>query len=122
MSDGQVLGAFNLEDEIARFAPGDTAARRRAEILVKDDHLRVVLVTMLDGAELQSHTAPGPITIQPLTGQIMVHYADEERPMAPGELLCLAAGVRHKVTALSAGAFLLTIGWSPTVKEEFATG
>lgn len=106
-----LIGVFDLEAEIGRFTPGETESRRRAETLVKTDDLRVVLVTMLEGASLQEHTAPGPVTIQSLTGHFTVTHEGGETPLAPGGLVVFAPGARHAVTALSNGAFLLTIGW-----------
>jgi quercetin dioxygenase-like cupin family protein len=118
MAEHGLIGVFDLEEEIGRLAPGDTASRRRATILVKEDFLRVVLVTMLEGATLQDHSAPGPVTVQALTGHFLVTYGESERQLAPGGLICFAPGLRHAVSAISDGAFLLTIGWSPTVKED----
>jgi quercetin dioxygenase-like cupin family protein len=83
-----VLGTFDLAAEIARFQPGDGASGRRAE-----------------------HTAPGPITIQPLRGRFVVSAAAREDELGEGQLIALAAGVHHAVRAIEGGAFLLTIGW-----------
>lgn len=44
-----LLGLFDLEHEIDRYLPTDTAAGRRADTLIKADGLRVVLVTMRSG-------------------------------------------------------------------------
>ncbi len=112
MTDG-LLGAFNVDEEIERFPPGDTAAGRRAVTLVKSEGLRVVLVTMRAGITLHEHTAPGPITIHALRGRFVVTFADEEREVGPGDSISLSAGVRHAVNTLADGAFLLTIGCSP---------
>ena len=112
------LDFFDLAREIERFPPDDDASGRRAETLVKTDRLRVVLVTLLAGAALHEHTAPGPITIQTLSGRMAVTYDDQQRELGPGQLLALNAGVRHAVRALSAGAFLLTIGWSPKHRSD----
>lgn len=108
-----ILGRFDLGAEIARLAPGDNAAGRRAETLIKDDRFRVVLITMRAGSHLQEHTAPGPITIQALRGDFAVTVGDEESPLPAGGLISLAAGIEHAVRAVSDGAFLLTIGWAP---------
>ncbi len=112
MNDG-LLGAFNVDEEIERFRPGDTEAGRRAETLIKSDGLRVVLVTMRAGISLHEHVAPGPITIHALRGRFGVTFEDQEREIGPGDLLSLASGVRHAVNTLADGAFLLTIGWGP---------
>ena len=112
MTEG-AQGFFDLGEEIERFPPEDDASGRRAETLVKTDHLRVVLVTLRAGAALHEHTAPGPITIRTLRGWMAATYDGQERAIGPGQVLALAAGVRHAVRAIEAGAFLLTIGWSP---------
>jgi quercetin dioxygenase-like cupin family protein len=109
---GAGLGQFVLADEIERFAPGPGASGRRAEILVKRDGLRVVLITMRAGAALQEHTAPGPITLQALRGRFRVSVERTEGELAAGVLITIAAGVPHAVRAVDDGAFLLTIGGS----------
>jgi quercetin dioxygenase-like cupin family protein len=108
----RVLGAFDLAAEGERLPPGDEPAGRRAETLVKEERLRVVLVTMRGGAELREHSAPGPITIQALRGRFAVDAGGERRELPAGTLLALAAGAPHAVRALEDGAFLLTIGWA----------
>lgn len=116
----EMLGRFDLDAEIARFPPGDGAAGRRAETLIKSDRLRVVLITMRADALLHEHTAPGPITIHALRGRFAVGSDDVEHELAAGELLALAENVRHSVRAIEAGAFLLTIGWPPTAGSDAA--
>jgi quercetin dioxygenase-like cupin family protein len=110
-TDAKASGVFNLTDEIERFQPGETHAGRRAETLVKTEHLRVVLVTMHAGAVLQEHAAPGPITIQALTGRFTVTGNGETVDLPAGSLAAFAEGVRHSVAATDEGAFLLTIAW-----------
>ena len=107
---GPILGNFDLSAEIERFAPDpDGASGRRAEILIKHDNLRVVLITMRAGATLQEHSAPGAITIHCLRGRMAVSIGDSEHDLGPNMLISLARGERHSVTAREAGAFLLTI-------------
>ena len=105
-----ILADVNLDEEIARFPP-DGASGRRAETLLKTPHLRLVLVTMRAGAELNEHAAPGPIVVQPLRGRFSFTVLGEARELAPGTLLSVESGVRHGVRAIEDGAFLLTIGW-----------
>jgi quercetin dioxygenase-like cupin family protein len=109
-----LLGAFKIDDEIAKYRPDDNEAGRRAETLIKTDGLRVVLVTMLADITLHEHTAPGPITIHAIRGRFAVTFEGEERELGPGELVFLASGVKHEVRTVEEGAFLLTIGWGPT--------
>lgn len=111
-ADEQIWGEFTLADEIQRYPPDpESAARHRAEILVKSDTLRLVLVTMLAGGELHEHTAPGPITVQVLRGTMRFSVEGEPREIRAGQLISLAPGVRHAVECVEDGAFLLTIAY-----------
>lgn len=108
--EGHIYGLADLEREIERFPPDpDSVARHRAEILIKTDTLRVVLVTMLSGGKMHEHSAPGPITVQVLRGAITVTVDDEAHELAEGHLISLAPGVEHAVDGVEDGAFLLTI-------------
>lgn len=110
MVESSATVQFDLNTEMARFPP-DGPSGRRAETLIKSADLRVVLVTMRAGTELQEHTAPGTITIQPLAGRFALMVEGDERPLPVGSLASLASGTRHAVRALDDGAFLLTIAW-----------
>lgn len=110
--EGQkIYGRANLPGVIAGFPPDpDSDARHRANLLIKTDAIRVVLVTMLEGGEMHEHSAPGPITVQVLTGSIDFSVEGESNVMVEGDLISLAHGVRHAVRGIKDGAFLLTIG------------
>lgn len=111
-NDGEkIYGIANIPGVIEAFPPHtDRKARHRATTLVKTDTIRVVLVTMLKDGELQEHSAPGPITVQVLQGEIDFTVGDESHLMEAGDLISLAPGVRHAVRGVEDGAFLLTIG------------
>jgi quercetin dioxygenase-like cupin family protein len=107
----KIYGKANLAEVMASLPPDPASeARHRANILIKTNTIRVVLVTMIEGGELQEHTAPGPITIHALEGAIDVQVEGESNTLNAGELISLAPGVRHAVRCLKPGAFLLTIG------------
>jgi len=118
MQPSSIVGSFDLTDEIARFDPSETSSGRRAQTLIKTDDLRVVLVTMKAGAELQEHDAPGPITIHALIGTFVVHVDDRDVELPTGNLISIKPKARHAVRASEAGAFLLTIGWSPELSAD----
>ncbi|MDQ4045497.1 MAG: cupin domain-containing protein [Chloroflexota bacterium] len=112
MIEGQkIYGKASVSDVIASLPPDpDSEARHRANTLIKTSTLRVVVVTMLQGGELQEHTAPGPIMIHVIEGGMEVDVEGETHPLDSGELISLAPGVRHAVRCVKDGAFLLTIG------------
>lgn len=108
--DNRVYEIFSLDKVIAEFPPDpESQAKRRAEILVKSDTLRVVLITALAGSVLQEHSAPGPITVQVLNGQFTFTIDGETRVMDEGDIAIVAPDVRHEVECVQDGAFLLTI-------------
>ncbi|MDQ2654409.1 MAG: cupin domain-containing protein [Chloroflexota bacterium] len=109
----------DLRGEVARFPPHEESGRR-AETLLKTPDLRVVLVTMREGAELAEHTAPGTITVQPLQGRFLFSTAEAEQELTPDTLVSVAGGVRHAVRCLEQGAFLLTLAWPGASPAELA--
>ena len=102
---------FSLADEFESFAQ-ENASGRYARTLLKTPRLRVVLTYMESGIELHEHTAPGPITIQPIRGRFTVTVEDDAQVVEPEALLAIDANVRHSVRADERGVFLLTIAWS----------
>lgn len=108
--EGPIYALADLGREIGRFPPDpDSVARHRAEILIKTDTLRVVLVTMLSGGKMHEHSAPGPITVHVLRGAITVTVDDDAHELGEGHLISLAPGVEYAVDGVEDGAFLLTI-------------
>lgn len=119
INDGKIYGIYNLDEVISEYPPDpDSAARHRAEILIKTETLRVVLVTMLSGARLQEHKAPGPITIHVLRGSMNVSVEDGSHVLGSGEMISIAPGIEHAVEGVEDGAFLLTIAHLSRVPDE----
>lgn len=86
---------------------------RAARTLVKDGPLRVTLVAIAPGGRLAPHTAPGPISVQPLTGTIVFSSGGENWTLEAGDLLSLPAGVEHAVESRGGAEFLLTMALAP---------
>lgn len=110
---------FNLREVIAKYPPDpDSAARHRAEILVKSDTLRVVLVTAISGGALKPHDAPGPITIHVIEGSFTVDVDEDRQTLSADEMMILAPGVDHGVECIEDGAFVLTIAHLSRVPDQ----
>lgn len=119
MSEERNYEIFNLDTVIAEFPPDpNTVAKHRAEILVKSDTLRVVLVTAIREGRLNEHSAPGPITIQVIEGKFTLTIDGEDRLMDSDDIAIVAPGVRHEVVCEEDGAFLLTIAHLSRVPDE----
>lgn len=73
---------------------------------------------MKSGAAMKEHSAPGPATVQALSGAFIFSIAGTEHEMSAGGLIAFDGGVPHNVRALSDGALLLTIAWAPDWRGE----
>jgi quercetin dioxygenase-like cupin family protein len=105
------LGHFELESAITH-NEDEYVSGRTSSILIKTSDLRVLVVNLTAGTEIREHTAPGPITIQPIRGRIQVRAGAEVADLGVGELVAIEALVPHAVTALEESSFLLTIAWT----------
>lgn len=107
-------GSFALIQEIdgLRNAPQYRDAGHAARTLFKRPDLRVVLIVLRQHAELKEHRTNQPVTIQTLMGRISVALPDGALVQDVGGLLAIEPGVVHDVSALTDGAFLLSMPWS----------
>jgi quercetin dioxygenase-like cupin family protein len=80
-----------------------------ARTLVKEGPLRVTMVVLGVGGELREHSAPGPITIQVLEGEVRFTAHGTHHDLGEKELLALGAGTPHSVSSAEGGTFLLTL-------------
>lgn len=110
MGNENMVGLYDLNVEIERFPPDPgSAARHRAETLIKTATLRVVLVTMLAGGQMHEQSAPGPITIHVLHGGLRLSMDDVAQDLGAGQLISFASGIDYAIEGVTDGAFLLTI-------------
>ena len=78
--------------------------------LFKSAQLEVMRLVLPAGKKLPAHKVAGEITIQCIEGTLSVDLMDSSaRTLQAGELLFLAAGLPHGVTALADASALVTI-------------
>jgi quercetin dioxygenase-like cupin family protein len=82
---------------------------RSSRSLLKNGPLRVTLITLAAGGQLEEHEAQGPITIQPLAGRLRFTARGKDHDIGPGDLLSVATGIRHAVASAGGATFLLTL-------------
>ena len=120
--DGTMLNDvahFDLSQEMADSdAEKPWQAGHSARTLFKKSDLRVVLISMETGARLKEHHADGAISVQVLKGSIRFTTQGEPQDLKHGNVLMLAASIKHEVEALEESAFLLTIAWPDAAKLE----
>ena len=90
-------------------APAESSDERSARTLIKTESLTVTWVQLAAGGAIAEHSAPGAITVQVLDGDVRFAAAGNEYELAPGRLLYLEPGVRHRVNSRAGGTFLLTL-------------
>ena len=117
MAEPAEITRCSLVEEINALTPRDDYSGRRAKILIKEDDLRVTLVTMRAEAELDEHSAPASVNIHVLTGTFDVSYEGGPATLDVGDMLALRKDALHSVRCVDDGAFLLTLGWSADQKE-----
>ncbi len=105
------LLAFDIAGLLQRIRAEETWRRgtHDAMTLAKSRGLRVVLVAMHGDAVLPWHRTPGALSLQVLEGDIRFDTEVGTVTLRTGELVTVAADVRHRVTALREAAFVLTV-------------
>lgn len=73
----------------------------------------MILFAFEKSGHLKEHQADGEVIIHVLRGQLSVTVAAEEVTLAAGQLLALAPGHRHAVSALEESDMLLCIARGP---------
>ena len=67
---------------------------------------------------MQEHQADARISIQALSGRLLVQLTEQSVELSVGHLLVLERSLSHDVKALEESAFLLTISWPQGVDQE----
>ena len=88
---------------------GSALANSTTKALYKSAHLEVFRMVLPAGKTTPSHQVAGEITVQCLEGSIEFKMGGFSQLMRQGELLCLAGGQAHSVTAVEDTSILVTI-------------
>ena len=94
---------------------------RSARTLVKEGPLRLTLIAIAPGGELPEHDADGPVSVHVIEGDIAFSAAGSSYALGPGDVLVLAAGVRHSARSEKGGTFLLTVVHLPSAGTPLAS-
>lgn len=104
--------ALDLDQQIEQLRQEEyLQSGRNSKTLAKYDDLRIVLTAIRRNTQIREHYSDGRISVQTLTGRLLMHAAGKEFELPRGHMLVLDRGVRHDVEALEDSAFLLTIAW-----------
>ena len=103
-SSGQVL-------DLHRF--GGRISAQKTSALFKSNDLEVMRVVLRAGRSLPPHKVPGDITIHCLEGTLAIELEAATVTLAAGQLVFLAGGATHGVTAITDASALVTIALKP---------
>jgi quercetin dioxygenase-like cupin family protein len=111
---------FNLTAEMERLRRQEHWVKdgRISETLVKYSDFRIVLILMKTGTIMQEHKADARISIQGLSGRVVVQLPEKTVELSSGDLLVLEKCLPHDVRAIEDSAFLLSISWPHADKQE----
>ena len=88
---------------------GSDLSSNTTRALYKSAHLELFRMVLAAGKNVPSHKVPGEITVQCLEGSIEFKIESSTQVMRQGDLLCLAGGQKHSITALEPSSVLVTI-------------
>jgi len=95
--------------EIISLPLGAATATSKTTTLVKTGDIEVIRLVLPAGKEIPSHKAPGEITVQCLEGRVAFTAHGKTHELAAGQMLYLAVGVPHALTAAEDSTVLVTI-------------
>jgi quercetin dioxygenase-like cupin family protein len=103
-----------LPSELVDVQPlGLRLAGEKTVALFKSRDLEVIRLVLQAGRSLPPHQVPGEITIHCLEGRMTVDCEGQVATLAAGQLLFLAGGQRHGVSAPEDASALVTIALKP---------
>ncbi|HTD06222.1 hypothetical protein [Undibacterium sp.] len=96
--------------EVASLHPlGDKLEQTPTTAFFKDEHLEVMRIVLPAGKRMPAHAVNGPVTVQCIEGEVNLSMGSTHRVICAGELLYLAAGVRHELAAIKNSSLLVTL-------------
>lgn len=102
---------FALAQQIAELRAQDHYVQtgRIGRTLVKEGALRITLTVLARDAEVGTHRAVSPMTLQVVEGRLRYRVGEEEHELNEGEFLFFGPGHAKDIRALADTALLLTI-------------
>lgn len=110
---GSPFLSFELQAELHRLRTEDHPwqAGRNAKILVKHPDFRILLIGLRAGTHIAEHRAAGSISVQTISGHVLIRAAGRVFDLTEGQVLALEREVPHDLEALAESAVLVTIAW-----------
>lgn len=104
----ELEGPLTLVEDVLASAPV-VPGRVTPSSVLKIGPFSVIVFAFDRGIELREHHAPVPVLLQVLDGRVRVEAEGTEVELRPGDLLHIAADVRHRVVADEPSRLQLTV-------------
>jgi quercetin dioxygenase-like cupin family protein len=103
--------SFDLGAQVGELRADESYQRtgRVGRTLAKSGRLRLVLVVLEPGVEIDTHHADSPMTVQPIEGAIRFRVGDEDHELRAGQVLYFGPGDAQQIRATERTALLLTL-------------
>ena len=98
------------ELEALRASDSYQAADHAAKTITKQPGIRVVLIALKPGGQMNEHHADWAITVQGIDGHVEFTVGQRAVALTRERLLTVPPGVPHRARGVNESAFLLTIG------------
>ena len=96
-------------NEIVELLLGKALGDSKTTSIIKTANFEVIRLVLPAGKAIPTHKSPGEITVQCLEGRVTFTANGKTQDFTAGQLLYLAAGNPHSVTAIEKSSLLLTI-------------
>ncbi len=96
-------------EPVSVLRPANTPGDRQTVALFKTNELEVMRVVLPKGKSMPAHKVAGDITVQCLEGSIRFNSDGKDQLLAVGDMLYLAGGVVHSLTAIEDSCTLVHI-------------
>jgi quercetin dioxygenase-like cupin family protein len=83
--------------------------KRSASVLVKTGPIRVSVLALDEGGQLEDQSVDGPFTMQCVLGRVRVSVQGRDHRISTGDLLVVDTGVAHDISAEEASVLLVTV-------------
>lgn len=108
MTDPQTDAPLTFLPDLRAEAPIPASGLGHTTALKHPD-VRIVVLSFAAGYVLKEHSAPFPLLLQALDGELVVRAGGQENALRPGGVLRLDASLPHEVEALTEARLLLTL-------------
>ena len=83
-------------------------SQRAAQTIHSGSSMRATVIALAAGAELAEHESPPAATLQVISGQVRLHWGDQEALLRDGEITDIPPH-RHALKSLTDAVVLLTV-------------